>query len=433
MNKHINESIKKNIRLIDTIRFNHGLDKTSVAQKMGVTWPTISGYIDEFMNCNIFHKTKDHQIQINNDFGYLFGISIGSSQIKVCIINMGFHLLEEDKFNHLIKDEDIFAEQKEFAQKQNKAIKCYLFSKTPDTEPELINSINNIFASIQKVIERYELNVLGIGIAFTGAVDRINKKILKSFNIPFFDNTALLGDILLTNYVNYFEKKNIEITIENNSIASGIAEKCMMYEEKTLSDEYNINHKYRNKPNVISIYLGAGFGLGIIQNNKIYRGSNNLSGGAGHMEVPNFSIEKRITHSTIDLECTCGGKNCLDYRVRTDVFNTCFKDFKDWSSDKILDYLINNPSEKELLGIYLGHLINLISNILNPDLIIIAGKLYKAIDILWSDIQLKLMENNVKYAKSNCTLAKSWLGPLAPAIGAAICSFYGQFDSEIMW
>lgn len=433
MNKDTNELIKKNIRLIDTIRFNQGLDKTGVAQKMGVTWPTISGYIDEFMNCNIFHKTKDNQIQINDDFGYLFGISIGSSQIKICIINMGFHLLEEDIFNTLIKDEDIFAEQKKFAEEQGKSIKSYLFSRTPDTEPALINSINDIFASIQKIIERYELNVLGIGIAFTGAVDRTNKKILKSFNIPYFDNTALLGDILLTNYVNYFERKNIEITIENNSIASGIAEKCVMFEEKTLYGDYNINYKYRNKQNIISIYLGAGFGLGIIQNNKIYRGSNNLSGGAGHMEVPNFSITKGIIHKTNDSECTCGGKNCLDYRVRTDVFNTTFKDFKHWSSDQILYYLINHPSEKELLGIYLGHLINLISNILNPDLIVIAGKLYKAIDILWSDIQLKLMENNVKYTKSNCTLTESWLGPLAPAIGAAICSFYGQFDSEIIW
>ena len=249
----------------------------------------------------------------------------------------------------------------------------------------------------------------------------------------------------MTNYLDFFETKGIEITIENNSIAAGVAEKCMLYEEKNLDNSYNINYKYRNKQNIINIYLGAGFGLGIIQNNKLYRGSNNLSGGAGHLEVPNFlnNIETEIlienqtdeqnNEQSIDSNCTCGGKNCLDHRVRTDVFKSSFEDFKKWNSDDIFNYLMEHPEKKDLLGIYLGHLINLISNLLNPDLIIIGGKLYKSIDDLWGCVQLKLMENNVKYTKSNCALAKSSLGPLAPAIGAAICAFYGKYNAEIMW
>ena len=433
MDKSIQELLKKNIRLIDTIRFNESLDKTGIAQKMGVTWPTISGHIDALLEHNILIRQKDNQIRINNNFGYFFGISVGSAQIKICIIDMGLHLITADDFLSFVKDDDVFIEQKKYSTEREKKIDRYLFSQTPDTETDIINSINNIFSSIKTIIERHNKNILGIGIAFTGAIDKTNKKILKSFNIPCFENTSLFGDILLTNYLDFFETKGIEITIENNSIASGIAEKCMLYEEKNLDGSYNINYKYRNKQNIINIYLGAGFGLGIIQNNKLYRGSNNLSGGAGHLEVPDFSNDTQIDIKPFDTTCTCGGKNCLDYRVRTDVFKSSFEDFKKWNSNDICNYFIEHPEKKKILGIYLGHLINLISNLLNPDLIIIGGKLYKSIDDLWGWVQLKLMENNVKYTKSNCALAKSSLGPLAPAIGAAICAFYGKFDAEIMW
>lgn len=425
----VNELFEKNIKLLDILRFNTGMDKTSLAQKLGVTWPTISGYVDALVDNNILKK-EDNLIRVNAEYGYFIGISVGSAQIKICIIDLNFDVVSKEVFQDAIEGDDIFAEQKEYMRKEEKEISRYLFCKTPNEGPEVIKSINGIFSSIVKIVESGKLNVMGIGIAFTGAVDRERKKIIKALNLNDMDELDLEEGILLRNYLDFFEIKGINISLENNSTAAGIAEKWSLYSETTLNGEPNVNYKYKNCKNVISIYLGAGLGIGIIQNNSVYRGSNNLGGGVGHLEVPDYS---NVAKSSDNRKCTCGGNDCLEYRIREDVFGQSFEDFKNWDSHNIYKYFIDNQDKKEIMGKYLGHLINLLNIVLNPDLIIFGGKLYQAIDELWEAIQNKRNENNLKYAKTSCALIKSQLGPTAPAIGAAISSYYDKFNSKIEW
>lgn len=431
MTNEISELFKRNIRLIDTVRLNKGLDKTGIAQKMGVTWPTISGYLDDLFKNEILIKS-DNIIEVNKSYGILMGISVGSAQIKICAVNMNLQILDGMQFEDLIGGDGLFEEQKLFMKAGNKKVEQYLCSRTPDDSQELVKSINKIFASIKDIVEkREEKNILGIGIAFTGAVDRKQKRIIKSFNLPYADETDFEEGILLRNYLDFFEVHGINISIENNSTAAGIAEKNFLYEEYNLKNECNINRKYKDCKNVVSIYLGAGLGIGIIQDNKVYRGSNNLCGGAGHLEVPKFCEDTVV--GEIDEKCKCGGRNCLDYRIRTDVFESKFESFRELDSEKIDDFFVAHSQKRLIMGQYMGHLINVLNNLLNPDLIIITGKLYIAIDGLWEAIQIKRNENNLKYARSNCALVKSQLGPIAPAIGAAICAYYDKFDTEIEW
>lgn len=429
MNK-INELFEKNIKLLEILRLNDGLDKTGLAQKLNVTWPTISSYVEELLEENILLK-KDNLIQVNAQYGYFIGISIGSAQSKICIVDLNMNVVSEKLFHKIIAADDIFVEQKNYMEYNQKKISQYLYYKTPSETQELIRSINNIFYSIVKIVENQKVNIMGIGVAFTGAVDREKKRIIKAFNLECLDEIDFEEGILLRNYLDFFEIKGINIALENNSTAAGIAEKWALYGDKTLSGEPNVNRRYKNCKNVISIYLGAGLGLGIIQDNRIYRGSNNLCGGVGHLEVPNFFQDE--FSSKIDDKCTCGGKNCLDYRIRADVFEETFENFKDWDSERIRKFFITNPDKKEIMGKYLGHLINLLNVILNPDLIIFTGKLYLAIDELWEAIQNKRNENNLKYAKNSCALVKSTLGPTAPAIGAAIGAYYDRFNSDAEW
>lgn len=249
--------------------------------------------------------------------------------------------------------------------------------------------------------------------------------------------------------------QGINIAIENIAMAAGIAEKWSFYNEKNLNGEININYKYKDCKNIATIYLGAGFGLGMIQDNKIYRGSDNLCGGIGHLEVPNYSKVNQESNpkegndskggndpqrEEIDACCTCGAKNCLDHRIRTDVFEKKFEEFKDMNSEEIKEFFIGEASKEYseyrkdiLMGKYLGYIINLLNNLLNPDVIVISGKLYKAIDELWIAVQLKKSENSLKYTSSNCAIIKSQLGPLAPTIGAAICAYYDKYNVNIEW
>lgn len=431
MTKEAYLSIKRNIKILDIVRLEHGLDKTGIAQKMGVTWPTISSYVEELQKYNILVR-EDSVLKINSNYGYFFGISVGSAQTKICLVDMNLHIVDTEKFAGIIEGDNIFDDQKRYMKDINKPIQQYLCSETSTDSQTLIKNINSIFASIINIIDcRKEINIMGIGIAFTGAIDRARKKIIKAFNLPCLDETDFEEGILLRNHLDFFEERGIKVSLENNSTATGIAEKWALYDEETLDGKFNINQKYKNCKNIISVYLGAGLGLGIIQDNKVYRGSNDLCGSAGHLEVPQYVKIKK--DSGVDMACTCGGQSCLDYRIRTDVFETTFNDFRKWESDYINNFLVSRPDKKDLLGKYLGYLINLLNNLLNPDLIIISGKLHIAIDELWEAIQEKRNENNLKYTKSNCALIKSQLGLISAAIGAAICAYYDKFDADIGW
>lgn len=463
------ELINKHSKLLDAIRLNKGLDKSGIALELGMTWPTISAYIKELMAEDVLcrddrseSKADSNILRFNNNYGIFLGISVGSAQIKVCAVNMEFQMLSNEEFHNLITIDGIssFGEQDGFKQPSNPDNENYVWAKTPRERQDLIQTINNVFAAIKHIVEKnVRYRVLGIGVAITGAIDQKQKRIIKSFNLCNMDETDFEEDILLRNYLDFFEMKGINIAIENNAMAAGIAEKWSFYNEKNLNGEFNINQKYKDCRNIATIYLGAGFGLGMIQDNKVYRGSNNLCGGIAHLEIPNYSEreEKNVddvecihseigslevpidsqNEAKIDSECTCGGKNCLDYRVRTDVFETTFDAFKDMDSKKIKEFFQKKENKEKkkdiLMGQYLGYIINLLNNLLNPDVIVISGKLYKAIDELWGAVQLKKSENNLKYTNSNCAIIKSQLGPLAPTIGAAICAYYDKYGANIEW
>lgn len=430
MDKNISELIKKNIKLIDLIRMNQTIDRTTLAQIMEVTWPTISSYVTELNNSGILHK-EGSLLSVNGPSNILFGISVGSAHIKITIVDMGLQLLPTQDFQALVRDNDLFAEQKAYMQEKGKPIEHYLYCKTPTEEHSLTKHINGIFDSIMKIVERNkEINVLSIGVAFTGSVDKKKKRILKSSNLPCLSNLNFEEGILLRNYLDFFETKGIHIALENNSVAAGIAEKWSLYSPTTIKEEHNVNNKYKERQNIVSIYLGVGFGIHIIQNNHVYHQRNLPSDGVGHLEVPDFS-KKEIPDN--DTACTCGENSCLDFRIRNDVFEMSFDEFRELTSEDIYNFFMTHPEKRTLMGEYVGHLINILTGLLNPDLIIITGKLHRGVDFLWEAIQQKRNQAYCNSYENNCLLIKSHLGSLAPAIGAAICGYYDRFEADIEW
>lgn len=432
MKKKNLDIVTKNAKLIDILRLNECMDKSSLANKLGVTWPTISTYVEELYNEGVIEK-KDTGVSLEPSYGYFWGISVGSAQIKICLLNMALEKIRGDELNNIIDEDKVFQEQKAYMRQRNKAIDWYLYSETPTQIHELSQSINAIFDSIKTIVETHrELSFMGIGVAFTGTVDRTAKRILQAHNLPCMDGLDFEEGLLLRNHLDFFEREKIHISLENNSTAAGIAEKWALYDDMCADGEINTNQKYKDCKNVISIYLGAGFGLGIIQNNTVYRGSHDMPGGVGHLEVPNYGTSHDHNTSANNV-CTCGNVNCLDNRIRTDVFKASLEDFKNWDSNKIRTYFDGKSDEQDLMGKYLGFLINTINNLLNPDLIIFSGKLHKSMDLLWEAIQRKRNENPLKHTKSNCSLIKSSLGAAAPTVGAAITAYYDCFNVKPDW
>lgn len=410
--------------LINLIRCNPQISKTELSNKLKLSWPTISTNVSALKENHIL--SSEDGIQINPDSLHMVGVSIGTAQIKLCIIGMDFKPIDNAKFLKLVNNLDLFKEGRKFMVEQHKQLTNYVYFKTPDNLFELQRLLDFIIEDVCKIVNNqhdYNLNIISFGITFTGAVDNVHQRIIKSHNLEILSGKTL-SNILSPNRIDYLEQKNINIYMDNNSTSAVVAEKYNLYSPG------NSNSKYKDKKNIMSIYLGAGIGAGLILNNKLYRGATNFAGEIGHIKVPKYpSLKENFKESS----CSCGSTDCLDFRIRNDVFEMTKAEFSNMDSAQIDNYCAEHSDKLDIFAHYLGYAVNSLNNILNLDMIIFTGKFKIVIDRLWLLLNQQVNENPLFYIANECQLASSTLGATSPAIGVAICAYFDKVKSDIEW
>ena len=126
---------------------------------------------------------------------------------------------------------------------------------------------------------------------------------------------------------------------------------------------------------VFGVIIGTGTGGGIVVNNKVLRGKNNIAGEWGHISLPNRTDnEKKYVK-----ECYCGKNGCMETYVSGPGFASVFnlKNNTDYDSHRILDELKKEKEQaKVAFDQYVDHLargLSLVCNILDPDIIVLGG------------------------------------------------------------
>lgn len=74
---------------------------------------------------------------------------------------------------------------------------------------ELQQKLDSIIADIIKIVENqdsYHMNIISLGIAFTGAIDNVGKKIVRSHNLEYLSDRPL-NTIIYPNRLDFFEQK----------------------------------------------------------------------------------------------------------------------------------------------------------------------------------------------------------------------------------
>ncbi|MFR3946953.1 MAG: hypothetical protein ACLTZM_07555 [Ruminococcus sp.] len=139
----------------------------------------------------------------------MVGLSVGSAQIKLSIIGMNFLPISADLFSKLIQDSNLFEEARSYMLEKNKPISNYIFFPTHDNLFELQQKLDSIIADIIKIVENqdsYHMNIISLGIAFTGAIDNVGKKIVRSHNLEYLSDRPL-NTIIYPNRLDFFEQK----------------------------------------------------------------------------------------------------------------------------------------------------------------------------------------------------------------------------------
>lgn len=204
------------------------------------------------------------------------------------------------------------------------------------------NEINNwgeeeqiLSDMIHAICSVYTDSVEGIGIGVPSLVDVKEGIVLNPTNIPSW-HKVYLKDILE-------ERFGVPVFINNDANCFALGEKY-----------FGVAKDYEN---IAGITIGTGFGVGIIINGKLYSGRN---AGAGEF--------CSIPYRDYDYEYYCSGKYFEQkYGLKSDILLSRAR-----NSDKIALAIY------ELFGVDLGNAIKTIIYVLDPDAIVIGGRLAEA-------------------------------------------------------
>lgn len=212
------------------------------------------------------------------------------------------------------------------------------------------------------------------------------------------------------------EKIGIPVYLDNET-------RAMTYAEYILG----LNRKYQN---VCFLNVGMGLGLGLIMNGVLYYGKDGYSGEFGHMHTYNNNIL-----------CHCGKKGCLETEVsgraiirklterinkgEQSVLSSKVRMGETLTLEDILEAVGKEDSlTMEIVGTVgqeLGRQLSGAINLLNPEVIVIGGRLSQIERFHFQQyISLGIHQYALKLLSKDLIITKSTLGPDATILGACL-------------
>ncbi|MEK7789351.1 MAG: ROK family protein [Planctomycetota bacterium] len=274
-----------------------------------------------------------------------------------------------------------------------------------NADPQTIS--NQIFELIVKVgagLKHAPTNIIGIGLGSPGLVDKKGETILFSPNLPLWRNIPIKRMVS--------ERFSVPCVLENDANAAAWGEKWVGAGKEADS--------------LVMLTLGTGIGGGIIINNKLWRGVNNVAAEIGHMVIQMDGPK-----------CSCGNYGCIEAYASATAMVRRFKEslksgmpssLKD--SGDVTAKMINDAAfqgDKASLDIiketghYLGVALVNIMHILNPEVIVLTGGMIGSGDLLMNPIKQVIKEKAFEASAKETKIVFSQLGNDAGIIGAAGC------------
>ena len=403
--------------LINIIRRNPNLTKSEIATLSNVSWATVSNTINSLADQGILLVEEKEggeridpnpkalyraKISLNKDYEVYVGVSVGSSNIK--IVFLGFDLSTINKL-----DVEHFGFEKIASMLiRNGFEQCEdgSFQWCVSTPRDII-SVSSILIDVCNAIYDWaidtEFKVGAITFTFPGHIDYSRQQIISTANLC--NNNIQQADIsrVITSTVKQkFIDKKIDVYIDHNVKSATIAEKTYIANSSIQNDAENM----------FVMYLGKGVGIGMVLDNRLFRGKNNLAGQLGHI-VPQGNdreFEDILWNDVFE----CKKKNCR---------------FEDFKVDELKNTIRENPAKKEKLVKLLADTIKNIVQIIGVQDIVFAGKFGP----LFEEIELDLLTKLEDMGSSGLSLQKSRYGEYSAAVGAAMTCFHRKYEIAFEW
>lgn len=239
-----------------------------------------------------------------------------------------------------------------------------------------------------------------------GTVDNQNAVVVQAPNLPSLTNFPLKQVLE--------ERFGWPVLLENDANAAAVGEMWL--------------GAARGCRDVVSVTLGTGVGGGVILDGELWRGAHGSAGEIGHTTVDPFS----------GLKCKCGNVGCLELfasataivrmtRENLPQFPQSVLNREDLTAERVYDAGREGDelalSVFKRFGTYLGiGLANLI-NIIDPEIIVIAGGAVNGWDLFACDMRREVNERAVRVTAQQVKIAAAECGDNAGLLGAARLAF----------
>jgi glucokinase len=247
---------------------------------------------------------------------------------------------------------------------------------------------------------------IGIGIGAPGPLDRKKGLVIVAPNLGW-------KDFPLRDRVS--SRLNLPATLDNDANCATVGEFWL--------------GAARGARNVVGITIGTGIGGGLIFNGELYHGSSDVAG--------------EIGHTTIDVNgrhCKCGNYGCLEAYASGPAIATRAREalarednasmltaIVDGQLDRITAELVYDAAKKgdgvanEIVrdtARYLGAGIATLLNVVNPDVVVVAGGVTRAGEALFAPLRTEVRRRAFKPAVQAARIVPAELPGTAGVIGA---------------
>lgn len=385
MKKAINHRIMRSNnkrQIVELLRKRGSLTKKEIAQHLGVSITTVANFITELLNEDRILPSgnaastggrKSELYHLNSDSLYVIGVDLQVDRLVILLINLEGEILGTEEVKYTGTDEWQIA-------------------------ATLYQAILRISDSTRIPFSK----IAGIGVGVPGIVNHQTGLIEFAPNLGWKNvNLASLLPV------------DLPLIIENEANAAAIGE-----------TEFGAAQGRRN---VIYISVGLGIGTGLILKNDLYYGRSFLAGEFGHMTiVPN------------GLPCRCGKKGCWEVYASNSAALKLYRSYSKRTlasyDDLLTAFFQNDPiavrainETTDYLGLGIANLING----LNPEMIIIGGKITEAESSIQYRLLREIKEHCFEYSYRDVEIKFSRLKNKATALGVAGLMIDYLLDAQI--
>ncbi|MBU9712588.1 ROK family transcriptional regulator [Evansella tamaricis] len=385
-------SVTNNFRK-DIYRYIHAsepVSKVDLLAHFDATQTTMTRLIDDLENRKLIRRCGYGKsiggrppvlYEINRKSGYVFGVEIARTHVKIVLLDASLQMVEERGF-----------------------------PLTPEDSPNI--TVSKLILHIHKIMKLHNVSdnlMIGIGIGSVGPIDRREGVIVNPESFP----AKGWKDVPIVKMLN--AEFSVPVTINNGANTAALAEYQLRKTDESL------------------FYCISGYGI---------RGSYVNRGFSINQREGNASSYGHIIIDAKGRSCDCGRKGCL---AAYTSYNAIFKMIREGEQeagevsrhianvDRLLEKLkTGDPLVEKIVlrsanyyGIGLANMINT----LHPDVVILHGVLIHQWEKYFQEVVRSVTEN--LFGSSNRPeIIKGALKGEAPAIGAAIEIFLSELKSS---